>query len=49
MEERQQLGAVVVVDWNAVEMSVLYKWRLRARDTDVKDVRYVINLKVDVQ
>lgn len=45
VEEWQQLGAVVVVDWNAMEMSVLYKRRLRTRDANVQDVRYVVYLQ----
>jgi hypothetical protein len=44
MEERQQFSTVVVVDWNAMEMSVLYKRRLGTRDADIEDVGYIIYL-----
>ncbi len=38
MEERQQFVAVIVIDWNAQEVTIRDEWRFRAHCAHIQDI-----------
>ena len=40
-----KFGAVVVIDWNAEEVTIWDMWGLDTRCADVQNIRDIVNLK----
>ncbi len=47
MEERQQFVAVIVIDWNAQEVTIRDEWRFRAHCAHIQDIVDSIFLQKD--
>lgn len=45
MEVWQHLIKVIIIYWNAEEVTLLYKWRLLTCGCDIQNIGYAINLK----
>lgn len=44
MEVWQHLIKVIIIYWNAEEVTLLYKWRLLTCGCDIQNIGYAINL-----